>query len=47
MPNGNEAMRNIPEDKVGEIVQQYIDWDNATNVHCQKADDGTWTIIAH
>jgi hypothetical protein len=47
MPNGNEAMPNVPKDKVGEIVQQYIDWDNATDVRCEKAGDGTWTIIAH
>jgi hypothetical protein len=47
MSNGNEAMSNVPEDKVGEIAQQFIDLDNATYVRCEKTADGTWTIIAH
>lgn len=47
MPNGNEAITNVPEGKVGEIAQQFIDLDNATDVRCEKANDGTWTIIAH
>lgn len=47
MANGNEAMTKVPEDKVGDIVQQYIDWDSATEVHCEKAGDGTWTVIAN
>lgn len=47
MPGNNEAMTNVPEDRVGTIVQQYIDWDDAREVQCQKENDGTWKIVAH
>ena len=46
MANNETAMTSVPENKVGEVVQQYIDWDDATEVRCKKAGDGTWKVVA-
>jgi hypothetical protein len=46
MSNGNTPLINVPENKVGEVVQQYIDWDGVTQVSCVKDQDGTWRVVA-
>jgi hypothetical protein len=46
MSNEDRALQKVPEDKVGEVVQQYIEWDGATQVRCKKEDDGSWQVNA-
>ena len=46
MADTDEAIVGIHKNKVGEIVQQYINWDDATDVRCEKDNDGTWKIVA-
>jgi hypothetical protein len=38
-------MNKVPSNKVGEVVQDYVD-DNKTTVTCTKQADGTWTVVA-
>lgn len=37
----------VPQDKVGDIVQSFIDYDNATKVIVEKQSDGNFTIQAY
>jgi hypothetical protein len=37
----------VPEGKVGEEVQKFIDYDGKTDIHCTANGDGTWKIDAN
>jgi len=46
MANDDGTMSNVPESNVGEYVQRFINWDQATNIRCEKTNDGSWKIVA-
>jgi hypothetical protein len=39
----NEALTRVPADKVGRVVQDFVD-DGATSVTVTRDDDGTFTV---
>lgn len=41
-----DTLRNVPANEVGEVVQSYIDDDDATNVVATKNADGTFDVTA-
>lgn len=41
-----KIIRNVPANKVGEVVQTFIDHDETTNIVCAQQPDGTWTVTA-
>lgn len=37
-------MNGVPQDKVGQVVQDFIDFDGVTNLQVTKDADGTFTV---
>lgn len=41
-----DTLHDVPADEVGEVVQSYIDDDDATNVVASKNANGTFDVTA-
>lgn len=41
-----KVKKQVPQGKVGEIVQSYITNDGATKVTAERNASGTWTVTA-
>ncbi|MCA8929470.1 MAG: hypothetical protein KDC18_15505 [Alphaproteobacteria bacterium] len=41
----NEGLKDIPQEKLGEVVQDLADFSGATRIICVKQPNGQWRVI--
>ena len=43
MPD-DESLKDVPQDKLGETVQEFADLSEATQILCVKQPNGKWAV---